>query len=247
MSLTCYIVDDEPHAIEVLSAYIRQTPGLELSGSAVNPLVAIDEICRGTPPELTFLDIDMPQLNGLDVASLISSVTTVIFSTSFREYAPEAFEKEAAGYLVKPIEYGRFLGCITRIRKKLLLPSLSNLPAYAPFLLVKSGIKGKFNRITIADIRYIENTGNYIYIHSATENTADYLTLAELLARLPDEIFSRIHQSFIVNHTAIQSVEYAQIRLTGGITLPIGGTYRTAFRNKMERSMVISKREHPSG
>jgi DNA-binding LytR/AlgR family response regulator len=95
----------------------------------------------------------------------------------------------------------------------------------------------------VTDIRYIENIGNYIYIHTGKEKVAAYLTLAEVLAKLPEADFSRIHQSFIVNHRCIISMEYSQVRLTEELSLPVGGTYRQAFRTKFRDTMLISKRE----
>lgn len=241
MSLNCYIIDDEQHSIEVLVKYIDQTPGLKLLGTATNPLLAIEEICNKHPPGLIFLDVDMPQLNGLDVADLIGPASSIIFITSFREYAPEAFEKNAVDYLLKPINYPRFLKAVTKV-----MSNIANQPSgndSSPYFFVKSNIKGQFNRITIADIRYIENIGNYIYIHTDKEKITTYLTLSEVLSRLPEQTFSRIHQSFIINHAIIRSVEYAQVRLSEQLNLPIGGTFRAAFREKIQRDTLISKRE----
>ncbi|MBO9674172.1 MAG: response regulator transcription factor [Sphingobacteriaceae bacterium] len=241
MNLTCYIIDDEYHSIEVLDKYIHQTPGLEFVGSSTNPLSALEELCTIQTPDIVLLDIDMPQLNGLDLADLIGPASNIIFTTSYREYAPEAFEKNAVDYLLKPIHYTRFLKAVTKVRSN--LSNQTNQIASNLFFFVKSNIKGKFNRITIAEILYIENIGNYIIIHMNDENVTTYLTLTEVLSKLPVEQFSRIHQSFIVNHAIIHSLEYAQVRLKGEVTIPIGGTYRTAFREKIQPALLISKRD----
>lgn len=242
MSLSCYIIDDERHAIDVLTRYIENTPDLELSGTATNPLLGIAEITSGQPPAITFLDIDMPKLNGLEVADLLSAVTRIIFTTAFREHAPEAYEKDAADYLLKPVTYERFLKSVVKVRKTLAVPKNSD-PAYAPYFFVKSGIKGKFTQVTLAEIRYIENIGNYIYIHTDKEKIAAYLTLAEILNHLPEEDFSRIHQSFIVSHRCIQSLEYSQVRLSEQLSLPVGATFRQGFRLKFRDTILVSKRE----
>jgi two-component system LytT family response regulator len=243
MTLTCYIIDDEPHAIESITKHIQKTPGLELMGTAVNPLVGIEAI-SDSPTDLVFLDIDMPQLNGLSVADLIGPLTNIIFTTAFKEYAVEAFEKHAEDYLMKPITYERFLKCITRLRTK--NTGTAPEPDYQPFFFVKSGIKGKLNRVTVDEIQYIENIGNYVYIHTVKEKITAYLTLAEALTKLPKQQFSRIHQSFIINLAYIDSVEYGQVRLNLPVTLPIGGTYRASFKAKIQENTLISKREqHP--
>lgn len=241
MNLTCYIIDDEYHSVEILEKYINQTPGLELTGSSTNPLLALEELCKITTPDIVLLDVDMPQLNGLDVADLIGSASNIIFTTSYREYAPEAFEKNAVDYLLKPINYTRFLKAVTRVRST--ISSATDQPIINPFFFVKSNIKGKFNRITIEKILYIENIGNYIIIHMIDEKVTTYLTLAEVLSKLPTESFSRIHQSYIINHAVINSLEYGQVRLAGELSIPIGSTYRTAFREKIQPALLISKRD----
>ncbi|MGM9475238.1 LytR/AlgR family response regulator transcription factor [Pedobacter sp. GSP4] len=241
MNLTCYIIDDEYHSVEILEKYISQTPGLGLAGSSTNPLMALEELCKITTPDIVFLDVDMPQLNGLDVADLIGSASNIIFTTSYREYAPEAFEKNAVDYLLKPINYPRFLKAVTRVRSDISSPS--DEAGVNPFFFVKSNIKGKFNRITVSEILYIENIGNYITIHMNGEKVTTYLTLAEVLSKLPIESFSRIHQSYIINHAVIRSLEYARVRLTGELSIPIGSTYRAAFREKIQPVVLISKRD----
>jgi two-component system LytT family response regulator len=242
MNLTCYIIDDERHSIDIIKRYIEQTPGLELSGTSINPLEALEFFSESPAPELTFLDVDMPQLNGLDFAELVNPVTKIIFTTAFRDYAPEAFEKNAIDYLIKPINYPRFLKAVTKV--KLATDTNNNgLSDALAYFFVKSEMKGKLNRVEIDKIVYIENLGNYIIIHLTDEKITTYLTLSEVLNRLPEDQFSRIHQSFIVNHLAIKSIEPGQIRLYTRFTLPIGGTYRAAFRLKMDNVILLSKRQ----
>jgi two-component system LytT family response regulator len=240
MRLSCYIVDDEYHSIEVIARYVEQTPGLELAGSSTNPLEALEQFAGGKAPQVTFLDVDMPQLNGLDLAELIGPATAVIFTTSFRQYAPEAFEKNARDYLLKPISYPRFLKALTKVINPAAPAGVSEQTHY---FFVKSNIKGKFHRVSIPDITYIENVGNYITIHTGKDKITTYLTLAEVLTRLPKNSFSRIHQSFVVNHASIRSLEYGQVRIGDELTLPIGGTFRAAFRDKIQKDFLISKRE----
>jgi len=241
MNLNCYIIDDEPHSIELLKGYIEKTPGFHLSGTACNPLDAISEITSGPAPAITFLDIDMPQLNGLNVAEMIGQDTRIVFTTAFREYALDAFEKNAVDYLLKPITYERFLKSVLKVRKA--LSGEENKQALPAYLLVKSGTKGNFRRIDIPDIRYIENIGNYIYIYAGNEKIAAYLTLADILDKLPEDDFSRIHQSYIVNHRSLLAVEYNQVKIAEGSYLPVGGTFRAEFRKKMQDKILISKRE----
>jgi two-component system LytT family response regulator len=244
MNLSCYIIDDESISIDILKRYIDQTPGLTLTGTATNPLDALELFSGNHIPALTFLDIDMPQLNGLDVAELIGSVTQVVFTTAYRDYALEAFEQNAVDYILKPINYARFLKAVTKVRAKqagLTLPSLNSNPCF----FVKTHLKGQYNRVDIEQIRYIETLGNYINIYIQHEKITTYLTLSDVLSKLPATQFSRIHQSYIVNHAFLKSMEYGQVRLSTELSLPIGATYRTAFRQKMERDILLSKRDQP--
>jgi DNA-binding LytR/AlgR family response regulator len=243
MSLSCYIVDDEYHAIEILTDFINKTPGLELVGASIDPLAALEGIADLTPA-LTFLDIDMPEINGLDFAELVIQQTTIVFTTAYREYGPEAFEKEVADYLLKPIAYERFLKCIQKIRKNIIDKSHLAIPISSSFF-VKTGIKGKLIRVNIPEILYISSALNYIEIHFKEQKVMTYLTMGEVVEKLPSEQFSRIHNSYIVNHTFIQSLEYGQVRLEGQTTLPVGRVFRKEFQRKMSGSFLFSKRDQP--
>ena len=239
-NLNCLVIDDERHAAEVLSAYITQTPGLSVTALYTDPLKALALFHENGPiPDVTFLDIDMPALSGMDLAGLINLQTVVVFTTSYREYAPEAFEKNAADYLLKPISYERFLRCIQKIRDR--IPAQS---AAAHFFL-KTDIKGKMIKVNIAEIRYIESTGNYVQIFLGKEKIIAYLTLGELLAQLPAGQFSRIHKSLIVAHAYIRSIEHFQVRLQDRAEpLPVGRAYSEAFLQAIQADLFISKRSY---
>jgi len=231
MNLTCYIVDDEPHAINILKDFVQKTPGLELAGFAGDPLVALEEIAS-IQPALTFLDVDMPELNGLKFAGMAKSQTTIIFTTAYREYAVEAFETEAVDYLLKPIAYERFLTCIQKIRKK--RGGSPNIPEpVQQAFFVKSGTKDKLLRVDINDIVYISGFDHYIEIHLKEQKIVTYLKLNEIMAKLPAGNFSRIHKSHIISHNAIRSMEPGQVKLADGTVLPVGPTYKEPFRQKL--------------
>jgi len=239
MNLSCYIVDDEPHALRILEDFVNRTPGLELLGSSAKALEALEEISSSLPA-LTFLDVDMPELNGLQVAGLVNTQTTVIFTTAYREYAPEAFEKEAADYLLKPISYERFLVCIQKIRKRTasVVQTPNPLPA---FLFVKSGTREKLLQVSVQDIVYISGFDHYVEIQLRDQKIVTYLKLSEALAKLPSDQFSQIHKSHIINHAFIRSLEPGQVKLQDLTTLPIGRAYKAAFRDKISSSVISTK------
>lgn len=240
-TLTCLTIDDERHAAELLNTYIQKTPGLAPAGIYTNPLKALEAINESTSgPDITFLDIDMPELSGIDLAGLISRKTSVVFTTSFPQYGPEAFEKNAADYLLKPISYERFLRCIQKIREQHAMPAR----VAADHFFIKTEIKGKMLRVCIPDIRYIQSNDNYVHIFLAKEKLTAYLTLSELLAHLPAGQFSRIQKSIVVAHAHIRSVEHFQVRLLDRPEpLPIGRAYSDSFLKEIEASLLISKRK----
>lgn len=236
--MNCYIIDDEFHAIEVLERYIQRTPGLVLAGSATNPLAALNRVSETQDPMVIFLDIDMPEMNGLEVAGMLNPYHTIIFTTSFKEYALDAFEKHAAGYLLKPISYERFAACIQKLRTK----ALTGMAAETS-IFVQTETRGKFVRIGLPDISYVSGLQNYIEIYHAGGKTVTYLTLNEMMDKLPQKDFSRIHQSHLIAHAALRIVEPGQVTLHNNVKLPVGRAYKEALQRRLAPEMLISKRK----
>jgi two-component system LytT family response regulator len=244
MSLTCYIVDDEFHAIEILSDFITKTDGLELIGSSTKPLKALELISTGISPHITFLDVDMPELSGLEFAGLVNNYTDIIFTTSYREYALEAFEKQAVDYLLKPISYERFLKSIQKIRKNALITNTSEVIP-EPFLFVKVGTRNKFVRIQTHDIKYIIAALHYIEIYVKEQKVVTYMGISDVLSNLPPQEFSRIHKSYIVNHNFINTLEYDIVIMTDKAILPIGRAFRKDFHQKLKASFSGPGNDQP--
>ena len=241
--LNCYLIDDEKHAIALLTDFVGQTTGLMLSGSSTDPLAALGDLGSIAAPDIIFLDIDMPALSGLELAALAPASAMIVFTTSYREYGPEAFERNAADYLLKPISYERFLKCIQKIRYR--LADERSLPPSADFFFIKDSIQGKMVKLYFYEVIRAEGFSNYIELHLQDRRILAYLSLNELAEQLPVRHFSRIHRSHIVNHDFIRSIEPGQVRLQDHIDLPIGRSYQVAFRDKMSAHFLISKRaEH---
>jgi len=239
MNLSTYIVDDESHAIETIADYINQTPGLSLSGSSTDPVMAMNILAGESPPQLAFIDVDMPGISGLELASLVAGKTSVVFITSHREFGPEAFELNAIDYLLKPISYARFLKCIQKVKDQ-----LANLGPGADeneILFVKAGTKGSFVKIPVPEIWYIQSSLHYVDIYWAGEKTTTYLTLGELEDRLPAGDFCRVHRSFIINLKQIKAVEQSGIKLENKELIPLGRGYREMFFNKIGSAFFNSQ------
>jgi len=241
MIISCYIIDDEFHAVEVLADYIGKTPGLQLVGSSTDPVQALEEV-HALHPALIFLDLHMPGLSGIELAGILRGSTDIVFTTSLRDFGPEAFELGVSYYLLKPISYEQFLKCVYKIKNENTVPAAPL--AEEPFsFFVKSELKGRLVRIMAADIIYVSSEQNYVHIHLTGETVKAYLTITELLEQLPDDMFCRPHRAYIVNLRCVRVVEPGQIRLTNGAVVDIGPTYKEAFLQKLNSPLIVSHRE----
>lgn len=238
--LNCYIVDDESHGVKVLQEFIKITPGLNLSGSTQDPLEAVEFITTHAI-DISFIDMEMPVLSGLELAGLINEYTSVIFTTGFLDFAIEAFEKGAFDYILKPVPYERFLKSIRRYEKQ--REALIKTYRNEEFFFIKSEGKGKLTRINIKDIKYIEGSLNYVMIYSNDGKYTTYLTLNEVISFLPENKFSRIHKSFIVNNDRIKSIEATQVILDDKTCLTLGSTYRQRVFEKISENVLKSNRK----
>ena len=242
MSISCFVIDDESGAIALLKEYIERTPGLELVGTSLNPLTALNELTSENAPDITFIDVDMRQLSGLELAGMVNLYTTVVFTTAFPEYALQAFEKEAFDYLLKPINYERFIKCIQRAKRKMTRQAKSDYPIREDFFNIKSEIKGRIVKIKFDEVIYIEGAINYIQIHTTAGKHMTYLTMKEIEHHLPKPLFARIHRSFIVNVNFVKIIERSQIRLENGESLIMGDYYKQRFLDLMDAHLVKTSR-----
>ncbi|WP_439879721.1 LytR/AlgR family response regulator transcription factor [Pontibacter sp. MBLB2868] len=242
--IKCFVVDDEAHAIEVLQRYIEKTPGLVLIGTAENPLLALDDITGGKLiPEIVFVDIDMPQLSGVELAELISKYTRVVFTTAYANYALQAFEKNAVDYLLKPITYERFLKSVNKIRES--IHAKACMPAQQrdlSYIFIKSETKGKMIKVNLEEVIYIEALQNYIKIHVGKSTHVTYLTMKEIEEHLPRCSFARVHKSFIVSLDKVKAVEGNQLVLLDDTVVTIGISYRESVMQNIHARLVKSKR-----
>jgi DNA-binding LytR/AlgR family response regulator len=242
MTITCYIIDDESDAISLLKEYITRTPGLELIGSNQNPLVALDELTSPLAPDVTFIDVDMRQLSGLELAGMVNLYTSVVFTTAHPEFAIQAFEKEAFDYLLKPINYERFLKCIQRAKKRMIRQTSNDHTGRDDFFNIKSEIKGRMVKIRFDEVVYVEGMQNYITIHTIDSKHMTYLSMKEIEHHLPQNIFTRIHRSFIVNVAFVKVIERGQLRLENGESLVLGDYYKQRFLAMMDEHLVKTNR-----
>jgi DNA-binding LytR/AlgR family response regulator len=241
---TCYIIDDELHAIKSLQAYIDKTPGLKGIGSNENPLEALAYFQQNNIyADITFMDIDMPQISGIELSALLKGKTVIVFTTAHPNFALDAFELDVSDYLLKPFSYERFVKCISRINTVLGQKKTEVVESVQSYFFIQTDAKGKLVKINYSDIVYIESQKNYLAIATAKNKYLTYLTLSEIEEKLPPSSFLRIHKSFIINTEKVSHVEGNQIFLSGNSTgFPIGANYKNEFSAKMKDWLLKTKR-----
>ena len=236
--INCLIVDDEMHAIDILVHYIKQTPYLNLSASTTNPIEALQLVVT-QKIDLIFLDIQMPELSGLEFIKAINGRSKVILTTAYSEFALEGYELDVIDYLLKPVRFPRFLTAVQKAVKALNDNSdKASTETEEDFIFVKTESKGKLLKINLNEIDYIEGMKNYIAIYRSGHKTLVYTNMKDIEARLPKSHFVRVHKSFIIPISKLTGIEGNKVLLKG-ITSEIvmGESYKPdlmeIIRNKM--------------
>ncbi|MFI1773236.1 LytR/AlgR family response regulator transcription factor [Thalassobellus citreus] len=233
--MKCVIIDDEPLAIDVIESYVKQVGGLEIVVKCTNPLEAIT-LLNKNKVDLVFLDIEMPNLTGIDLVKALDNIPQFIFTTAYPEYALDGFNLNATDYLVKPIPFHRFLKAVTRAKEKYELEQnntintdvFSESPSFENtdnFIFVKSEYENiKINTNTI---KYIQGLKDYIKIYT-TQSDKAILTLSsfkDILQKLPSNRFIRVHRSYVINIDFISALQKTKI-IADNVQIPIGETYK---------------------
>ncbi|MCR4845098.1 MAG: LytTR family DNA-binding domain-containing protein [Bacteroidales bacterium] len=228
--LRCIVVDDEPLAVKMLEGYIGRTPDLELLASFNDPVLALGEI-RSLSPELVFLDIQMPDLDGMELSRMLPDGTRVIFTTAFKQYAFESYEVSALDFLLKPIRYQKFLEAVQKGREWFSLKDSAAAAAQPEKDWVYLKADGVLRKVEYADILYVEGMKDYLMVHlrSQRQPLVTHLTMKAAEDILPGESFMRIHRSFIVNLSQITSVSAQGDLKVGDTLLHVSEGYREAF------------------
>jgi DNA-binding LytR/AlgR family response regulator len=222
--LDCIAVDDEPLALSILRKHAGQMPFLNLLSVFSSGTEALAYL-QHNPVNVVFLDIDMPDLSGIQLARLIQPNVKIIFTTAYYEHAVTGFEIAAVDYLLKPIGFERFFLACTRARA-MLTPALQPQPATSNFLFVKDGYS--LVRINLEELLIIEADDNYLTFYEPEKKTLTRMTLSEALVKLPEKQFVRVHKSYIISVSKIEKIERHQVQI-GNKAIPISSTYRQAL------------------
>lgn len=236
--INCLIVDDEQHAIDILVHYVAQTPHLNLVGTTTNPIEAL-QLVTTQNADLVFLDIQMPELSGIDFIKALNGKAKVILTTAYSEFALESYELDVVDYLLKPIRLPRFLSAVQKVVNELRDKTESKEKEEEEYIFVKTESKGKLLKINLDDIDYIEGMKNYVGIFRGTQKTLVYTSMKEIEERLPQRQFIRVHKSFIIPIAKITGIEGNLVRLQGVSSgILIGENYKADLMEIIRDKMI---------
>ncbi len=235
--MTCIIVDDEPLAVKLIESYVAKTPDLKLLGSYTDSVEAITAI-KENPADLLFLDIQMPDINGMELARLIPEQTRVIFTTAFKEYAFESYEVSALDFLLKPIRYNKFIVAVDKARKWF-SHETESAPAPSERDSVFIRVDGELRQLNVSDIMYVSGMKDYVvfYLDDGSK-LVTHLTMKAVEDMLPASDFLRIHRSYIVALKKIRSVDRNNCVYIGKEIIHVTDAFRETFDAYLQKNML---------
>lgn len=228
-NLKCIIVDDEPLAVELLANYANRTEALDVVGTFTDAITAADKI-RELKPDLLFLDIQMPDLNGLELAKLVQEDTHIIFTTAFKEYAFESYEVEAIDYILKPVQYRKFYETVLRAQKRI------QKEKHEDTVFIRTD--REYKSLAINDILYISGMKDYVVIHLISGNIVAHITMKAMEEMLPKEKFMRVHRSHIIAIDKISSINPTGDIFINGEVIPFSESYRSALEKLIQERLI---------
>lgn len=233
MKLKCAIVDDEPLALNLLESYVLKTPALELCGKYGSAAGALSDL-RRKEVDLLFLDIQMPEQNGLELARLLPESTRIVFITAFSQYAVNGFRVNALDYLLKPVSYNEFLSATGKALEWFAMKRRPAAESDEEFIFVKSDYK--LVQIRLNDILYIESLKDYlkIYLESEPRPVISLISMKSMEERLLAPRFMRVHRSFIVQMNKVKIMDRGQI-VFGKTRIPVSNTYKADLMAYLDR------------
>ena len=230
MNLRCLVVDDEPMARKGLKEYIADVSFLELAGECDSALKAVD-LLHKEPVDVLFLDIQMPRMTGLELLRSLPQRPLVILTTAYAGYAVESFELEVFDYLLKPISFERFLKAVNRAKSALKKET-------AAYFFIKCD--NRLEKIALADVLYAEALQNYVAIHTPARKYITYLTFKGVEEYLPGDQFVKVHKSFIVAMSKIESIEGNEVIISGH-HIPVSRNLKDEVMEKILRNRFLKR------
>lgn len=237
-------MDDEPLAVELLVGYVRRTPSLELVGAYTDTVEALSEI-NSRKPDIVFLDIQMPDMNGLELSRILPLDTRVVFTTAFKEYAFDSYEVEAIDYLLKPIRYQKFLEAVAKAERwvdmrnsRVNARSMTDDRCSAFFK-----VDGQFRNIKYADILYVAAMKDYVVLKLQSDQSpvVVHITMKSIEELLPSSQFMRVHRSYIVAKDRISSIDGSGNIILSEESIPVSDTYRKNVEAFLSDRLFVAK------
>lgn len=225
--LRCVIVDDEPLAAQLLSDYVRKTPELELAEAFSNPIEALQYL-QGQSDLLLFLDVQMPELTGIQVMKILNRRLPVILTTAYEQYALEGYEHDVVDYLLKPISYDRFYQAVQKVQSRLAASAPDQAPeAKSPVIRDYFFLKTEYRvqRVDYDAIYYLEGQGDYVAVHTQSGRILTLENMKDLEQELPGGAFLRVHRSYIVSLSKVEYIERNRIVINGE-RIPVSDSYK---------------------
>lgn len=243
--INCLIIDDEQAAIDVLKIYIKNVPSLNLVAESLGPVEAL-EIVYTQKIDLIFIDIQMPELSGLDFIKLTKGRSKFILTTAYKQYALEGYEHNVVDYLLKPISFERFLQATQKVQdlmtsivspqeKQFAIGSKSE-----DYIFIKTD--SRMQKVNFAEMLYVEGLGNYVTVYTTKGKFVTLLNVKDLEENLPSEMFMRVHRSYIISLGKIEFVEGNQIFFDKDTSIPLGETYKNQLWAALDSKIISSKK-----
>lgn len=242
MELTCIAIDDEPLALEIITAYIEKVPFLKLLKTFDNAIDSIDFI-KKNKVDLMFLDIEMEALTGIQLIHALKDRPEVIFTTAYDSYAVEGFELDAADYLLKPISFERFVKSVDKVYDKFISPKLkADIPMHSHkstsgnFIFVKT--ENRLQKVAFSEILFIEGQGDYLKIVTINARIMTLQNFKKFEATLPPENFIRVHKSYLIALNKIESISRNRIKI-GNTLIPVSDSYKNSFYEAISKKGLL--------
>lgn len=238
--LTCVIIDDDPLAQELLQKYLGRLGFAALLATFDNAVEALGRV-EALRPDLILLDVNMPEMNGLEFLNTFTRWRpAVIFTTAYSEYAVQGFEHDAVDFLLKPITFERFAKAIGKARKQLAPAGAPEPPPGPPghqrLLLIKGN--KKFRRVSVDDVLFVEGMKDYLKIYTKVEVVVAHMTMTKMATLLDPTDFLRVNRSYLVQKTATKAIHGNTIEIVNGMEVPVDINYREIIRQMTEKGML---------
>jgi DNA-binding LytR/AlgR family response regulator len=234
MKLNCIIVDDEPLARKGIINYVHKTPFLELRGEAASAADAL-QLLSANAIDLIFLDIEMPEVNGVEFVRSLNKNVLIVFITAFTDYALESYELNIIDYLLKPVSYNRFEKAVLKAKEYFELKNIKKSPDY---FFIKCG--NKFEKILLNDLLFIEALENYVKLYTTHKTFVTYLTFKSIEQYLPSDGFLRVHKSYIVSLAKITNLDSEEIKIENH-SVPLSRNYKNMVMEKVIGNNLLKR------